>query len=53
MKNLLDVMKQKETEILQKETDLTQLRKELSALYVVLPLLAEPGDPKPVMVTLP
>jgi hypothetical protein len=60
MKNLLDVMKQKETEILRLEAALAQQRKELSAIYVVLPMITEPNDPKPapavakpVMATLP
>lgn len=40
MKNIYDVLRQKESE-------LTQLRKDLSALYRVIPLVAEESDPKP------
>jgi hypothetical protein len=40
MKNILDVLTAKEAE-------LTKLQTELSALYTVVPLLAEPSDPQP------
>lgn len=39
MKNILDVLKAKEAE-------LAKVRSEVSALYTVVPLVAEPGDPK-------
>jgi hypothetical protein len=39
MKNIIDVLKQKESE-------LEKLHRELSALFLVLPLLAEPNDPE-------
>lgn len=39
MKNILDVLQQK-------RADMEKLHRELSALYLVLPLLAEPNDPE-------
>jgi len=42
MKNIYEVLKQK-------ESDLNQLRLDLSALYRTIPLIAEEGDPKPAL----
>lgn len=40
MKNIYEVLRQKESE-------LNELRKDLSALYRAIPLVQEEGDPKP------
>lgn len=40
MKNIYDVLRQKESE-------LAQARKDCSALYRVIPMIAEETDPKP------
>lgn len=47
MKNISDVIKQKEREIQQKRNEIQQLETELDALRIAARLLAEDGDPVP------